>query len=812
MSQFLDESLGMPNFLRNISHSVSNIQMATSEQLLDLAVCIVINQGHLRMSFKSPLDNLLQWLADPENLNVLKALVSSQTTNLRFFARNWRWCTFWASRRSQKLLTAIKQTGGVFGASSNNRHYFGDWRTPFFTQGVVSTGDVDLCHQLVEYTKGTRYSNEVLNSGLLAATKLGHPRIVGLFLSSGASPSNAFDAKNPFGTGLCSSSCTKSLLGEVVSEALQWPTAVGSSIQLTETIEEFIKHDVASATLPCIGIFSAVDIVAFLCPPTLRTVNSMSDKLYGSLGFIARLAARTPNILCQLTSRSFFSQRDLELALFLAARSGRLDIASALLHSGVDPDCSSLLVTRDSGADVPSKSKNCRCGQICHFEGTLSQPLLEAVVRDHHISWDVINGVLPLLLEAGASITPMTVHYLGARCPSYRTWREFRRFCIPRLENMEFINTIGPSLLCTAAKWEDTDMVQSLLDSGVDIHLSLRYPMRVYNPRIRNFEYIDDFELSAMQFSILSCDYDIFNNFKRCTEVLWPYGAQGSFELLLACLSPRHTAAKVATLLECGAVPHPVAFGSTITCPLRVLIDSWHTSEGPGEAMSALLAAGANPNLLLPYDGGTPLELACRKGLIVAAATLLDHGSQIRSADIIRDAAQGSDFESKILPFIIRKCRKAGLDVTDGATNALPSVASLGRIDTAIQLLRVGANVNGPNVVHSLENAESNLPTPIETAAKFGCIDMVQLLINAGAEGSDETGLEDVHNAASDWTTTGVDDEWALVSIKNPFDMPLATTISHSSQEGSRTRYKRALQYAEEMGHFHVVELLKRYQ
>ena len=157
----------------------------------------------------------------------------------------------------------------------------------------------------------------------------------------------------------------------------------------------------------------------------------------------------------------------------------------------------------------------------------------------------------------------------------------------------------------------------------------------------------------------------------------------------------------VAPLRAVGASPRPAPAATAQSGQLRpaarrsaaldrALLEA--AQDGDLDAMSSLIASGADVNGAVPGDG-SPLIAAARSGRTIAVTFLLDRGADPNLAVI-------------------------------GDGNALIMAAQAGRIDIVQLLLARGANIE--QVVQGDENA-------LITASAAGQLAMVQLLVTRGA-------------------------------------------------------------------------------
>jgi ankyrin repeat protein len=159
-------------------------------------------------------------------------------------------------------------------------------------------------------------------------------------------------------------------------------------------------------------------------------------------------------------------------------------------------------------------------------------------------------------------------------------------------------------------------------------------------------------------------------------------------------------------------------------------------------------AAGSNTeilDLLLKYpttveDRSRALQVAASHNRLEAVIVLLDHGANVNAAPLDSDghaprtalqaAAENGDLK------LVRCLLDAGATVESVVPSsrerytALQLAAIAGSIDIAVALIQRGADVNAPSI-------DTWRKTAMEGAAENGRLDMVQLLINAGAERAD---------------------------------------------------------------------------
>lgn len=147
--------------------------------------------------------------------------------------------------------------------------------------------------------------------------------------------------------------------------------------------------------------------------------------------------------------------------------------------------------------------------------------------------------------------------------------------------------------------------------------------------------------------------------------------------------------------------------------------------------VQALVAAGADVNQRVTY-GNTPLMLACEKGAVEIAEFLLAQGADItqtnrdRETPLMKAAAAGSAALVRLLierdaeVNAVSKTRESAIALAAGASHSLPKDQLIEMVQI---LLQAGADPNVPNCE----------TTPLIEAVRNGHLDLLQVLLNAGA-------------------------------------------------------------------------------
>ncbi|KEZ43254.1 Uncharacterized protein SAPIO_CDS4950 [Scedosporium apiospermum] len=142
----------------------------------------------------------------------------------------------------------------------------------------------------------------------------------------------------------------------------------------------------------------------------------------------------------------------------------------------------------------------------------------------------------------------------------------------------------------------------------------------------------------------------------------------------------------------------------------------------------------------------TPIQLAAERGDLEAVKLLIGAGGDINSPahpDYGRTALQAAAASQKVAMEMIRFLLSQGADVhappaRRGGVTALQGAAIQGHVNIALMFIsELGADVNQPPALFEGRTA-------IEGAAEHGRLDMVQVLLNAGAVGDvlDNTGFK----------------------------------------------------------------------
>ena len=216
------------------------------------------------------------------------------------------------------------------------------------------------------------------------------------------------------------------------------------------------------------------------------------------------------------------------------------------------------------------------------------------------------------------------------------------------------------------------------------------------------------------------------------------YRRASSITALLVALNKSHARHRIMhSLLEYGAAPN--ARGASVilwngvyqmcerTCPFNNAICSHDT-----HAARSLLEKGANVNVMVEPGLEPPLYLACVIRDLDVVHLLLNSSADVNVAGselctpLIAASCKGN---SNIVALLL--LYEAEIEKETGSFGTALQVACYDcpRNDTALKiaelLIRAGANVDAIGL---------NSPSPLVGAARYGCVEIIQLLLYSGAE------------------------------------------------------------------------------
>jgi len=255
--------------------------------------------------------------------------------------------------------------------------------------------------------------------------------------------------------------------------------------------------------------------------------------------------------------------------------------------------------------------------------------------------------------------------------------------------------------LIDAAKSGDLEIIQSLLNSSIDV----------------NVEKADG--TTALHYSAHRDDLEIARLLTKSKANASAANVYGVTPLSLACTN--RSTNMVNVLLEGGANPNAMTWAGD-----SVLMNCART--GTTEAVAALLAAGANPNAAENSLGQTPLMWAAAAGHSEIVQLLIDNG-----ADVNKTTTASADK----LP---NTCRICAWKQSPGGFTALMYAARGGDVQAARLLLEAGADINEATAEHG---------NSLVLASASGHEDLALFLLASGAdtESKDENGVTALHHA-----------------------------------------------------------------
>lgn len=150
------------------------------------------------------------------------------------------------------------------------------------------------------------------------------------------------------------------------------------------------------------------------------------------------------------------------------------------------------------------------------------------------------------------------------------------------------------------------------------------------------------------------------------------------------------------------------------------------------ETVEALIKNGANINAVDHFEE-TPLHHATRFGEVDVMKVLIKNGASVNAVDQIGDTPLHTAIQEApwyLTTAIVKVLIENGADVNavSGCSEKMPlhSTATLSdSVDTVRVLIKNGANVNA---------VDFDKNTPLHLAAKYGCLEIAQTLIENGAD------------------------------------------------------------------------------
>ncbi|KPM42439.1 hypothetical protein AK830_g4093 [Neonectria ditissima] len=515
-----------------------------------------------------------------------------------------------------------------------------------------------------------------------------------------------------------------------------------------------------------------------------REYKVVREKLSSSEEFqvfeLIEAANRGNLALAELVLEYDIKQRELERCLCEAVKLMKPMAVATLLERGVDPNARRYRLANKAQ------------GKFDEIEE--SHPIELAL--DQKASWKCgieVPGIVCLLIRAGADISDELLVRSGEAAAA--SGLGFSDFIISLIHKGHDAALCGPPMLARVVAAHSIFRCGILLDAGVPVNAySKEYchedyrkfnilgqmsaiQVAAFHGHLALVQYLagrggdvnlpahDDCGRTALQIAAETGHFEVVKwLISAGADFKAPPAIEGGVTVLEAVTGPRkyHDIDRMFKyLLALGApINHPDGGTSTV---LHRLARIPHNT-----CVELALEAGAGVGDR--EDGWTPLQVAAKWGHTEVILTLLSHGSDINAcaADgfkghtALQEAA--SSYDSKTVKLLLQ--HGADVNAPAGAVHgrtALQAAAEVGDIEMVKLLLRNDADVNAPAAADSgrtaLQAAMSSLiydpriatllinsgadinaagslkngRTAVEGAAEHGRLDMVRLLLNAGA-------------------------------------------------------------------------------
>ena len=752
-SKFLSPRLG---------HRITDIHLAAPADLLDIAVSS-LKYFALFADRNTAVDTaailLFEWFANRQHGFLFAKLGRAKTNMLHGFVAHWaelagRLLTWyedqesyaeegdeeWHTSRATKdryanaILSVVESTPEPIITESNSK--------PLLETAIsMKDAGVKLCRQLIRslpdvdwiVESDLRYAVICATPDILEAlmeTKTAHWRHQ-LESTSGESRQKLMEEIEAVRKGLA------------CEFILHDPT---SDLRKAATIVNFCGN--GALAHPCWAGLRLLDLAELYCPGTLKV--HPDDHSTSPVVRIVRAARESgPGAVEALRSNSHVSEFDLELALIGASAARCVDVVHVLLKAGVSPDASMLVAAQRE----KYKQDRHRCrGHRPHWCFVLQSPLmLQLSILGPRMRRSEVSH---LLLNHGATVTSHNVQvmeHVFAEKPWDDVVDTLRR-------RQDILRDYAPALICLVSS-PGGSLNRNRLPELLDM-----LPSESVNTPVVFGTY--QYPRTPLQQSLLDSTFEDF-------KILWEYGGRfasfpdggpgaGGIELALAFYEfAPDSVEKARFLMEQGAVVDcevPAIYRvrkniyrpkqASTTTPLIAMLRwaaSRHHREYPEElpgVLEMLLSGGADPNRLV-RGRLSPLELACGVGLLPLAKMLLQGGAKIQpGTHPLRSVVETTDRYSEenyrsngvdleLLRLVILACREAGMDMRVELSRALIVAAVPGHIDVATILLEAGADPGFSEHTRIYFPWKLDVCTAIEAAAAGGCLEMVQLLIEA---------------------------------------------------------------------------------
>ena len=690
--------------LSQLRHPTFLVVEATTIQLVNLIVSAIVSSDQNYVCFGSRPPRFLEhdlvaWFAEEQHQPILRALMTTKTTYLRAFATKWFNIAFGLSAlqapSSNSPSNSLRAFSGVklLGTSPN----LNIDEEPLLLEALetfVRHGWVEL-HGPVLHIRPDLDLSRPFRSAVLS----GQLESVNFFLKNGVEISRV--------DRLVGQDCCHSVLGFALR---LWAINQHIPTQRDKVVRLLLDDSGVNVDLwqPCWEIFTAVDMCSMIASetPSAGDFTTRLFQLGAKHSSITRIteAARSVNPtahLEQLLKTGTVSPLDLEVALAGAVRLNCYKLAKFLLRYGTHPD----------SHNIDRKRLLQRHGKLCSLRNSSLVHIYPKLIS--HTLYDTRHQEMAAsLIEQGAAIDGHhdTLRYLDVFSAAAK--QSIQR----RMLNDNTAGVHWGEALDLAVAWNDPAFFDALMERAPDKpareNTSLSIAIRFHET-----ETVKSFWERGARLPLVGGGWDL--------SALWSCPAYNR--------SRNRIVPMLRFLLDQGASPN---------C-LYLLFECWDQSRTLLELTSELLQAGADPNhVYRPRFGKeltwTPISWALCHARFDMVEILVRAGAKVQDRNILHDALlrnkpTGRHSQQQLIAKILGFCHSQGVDVSEVASRALAGAASAGYVNIATDLLKAGVDVNGG--VACRDSRCFYCQTPLERAAVNGHIEMVKLLVNAGAEG-----------------------------------------------------------------------------
>jgi len=518
-------------------------------------------------------------------------------------------------------------------------------------------------------------------------------------------------------------------------------------------VELLIRWEDTNPMQPCWECYSPAEIGAMAGTDTGdRFLRQLSKSRAGvnTDGPIMRIAeaarrADGDDLLENMLSTRQVSPHHLELALAGASILGFIDLVRFLFRNGTPPG---III---SGIDhLPSLGNLWKEGR-CANE------------RQHNTDEMATHAqILAMHVEYGTELTPNLLRALSvSSCPQLVKQSVQLRVLNSPVEHA----AIGAELLDLAVLWEDVHFFEALLECGIG-HLDYNRSLNIALG-ISSIETVRAFWQKGARPSMRAdgqvCIRAAWYNLQR-QEAEWWFAPNRDIIAKIQFLLDRGAQPDLDDLSDFASIQPPgsdLENGLTLLCRARPNLGDDSDSEASAtdwELLAAVLArrldklehllnAGARipsgqnfdsfisvvKNLaFLQLDGDSEVASSVITALLGACDTQHSGGAKLAGTALTIASLLG---DHPLIAAAIEVSQARSFDLAKYATEALSSAAARGHVEIALELLKQSADVDGGIKCRDILCRDWKCATPMCQAARDGHLDMVRLLVNAGAEG-----------------------------------------------------------------------------